>query len=399
MVVRGFSTALLASLLLMAGGAGDSARLFAQNTPPQTQGQIGGQTNGDRLGTLEMRLMQLEQLVAAQNTLAKRQRMTDLTALVKRLEALEARLAGGAPIAGTAQENTAPANTANAANAANATNATNATNAETVSGSTAEIIFGAGQNAEAIRMVQAELGRLGEEVRNLAERYAMQSQADAMRFAQLEAGVRRSMAGISSTSAEPEIIGVVRTPVPIDRLDGDMLPAATGDMPDKRMAALSRDNLSASDMRLVGEGEISRTNDGQISLRAPLNDPKALYQRAYDDLRQGNYDMAEKDFSSLIEKFPKHDLAGNAQYWLGETYYVRAQYKRAAEAFLGGFTKYANGTKAPDSLLKLGMSLHALGEAEAGCDAFAELGIKFPDAPEAIVKRAEIERRRAGCAS
>lgn len=387
MVVRGFSTALLASLLLMAGGAGDSARLFAQNAPPQTQGQIGGQTNGDRLGTLEMRLMQLEQLVAAQNTLTKRQRMTDLTALVKRLEALEARLAGGAPIAVTAQENTAPTNTANA------------TNAETVSGATAEIIFGAGQNAEAIRVVQAELGRLGEEVRNLAERYAMQSQADAMRFAQLEAGVRRSMAGISSTSAEPEIIGVVRTPVPIDRLDGDTPPAATGDMPDKRMAALSRDNLPASDMRLVGEGEISRTNDGQISLRAPLNDPKALYQRAYDDLRQGNYDMAEKDFSSLIEKFPKHDLAGNAQYWLGETYYVRAQYKRAAEAFLGGFTKYANGTKAPDSLLKLGMSLHALGEAEAGCDAFAELGIKFPDAPEAIVKRAEIERRRAGCAS
>ena len=387
MVVRGFSTALLASLLLMAGGAGDGARLFAQNAPPQTQGQIGGQTNGDRLGTLEMRLMQLEQLVAAQNTLTKRQRMTDLTALVKRLEALEARLAGGAPIAVTAQENTAPTNTASA------------TNAETVSGATAEIIFGAGQNAEAIRVVQAELGRLGEEVRNLAERYAMQSQADAMRFAQLEAGVRRSMAGISSTSAEPEIIGVVRTPVPIDRLDGDTPPAATGDLPDKRMAALSRDNLSGSDMRLVGEGEISRTNDGQISLRAPLNDPKALYQRAYDDLRQGNYDMAEKDFSSLIEKFPKHDLAGNAQYWLGETYYVRAQYKRAAEAFLGGFTKYANGTKAPDSLLKLGMSLHALGEAEAGCDAFAELGIKFPDAPEAIVKRAEIERRRVGCAS
>lgn len=387
MVVRGFSTALLASLLLMAGGAGDSARLFAQNAPPQTQGQIGGQTNGERLGTLEMRLMQLEQLVAAQNTLTKRQRMTDLTALVKRLEALEARLAGGAPIAVTAQENTVPTNTANA------------TNAETVSGATAEIIFGAGQNAEAIRVMQAELGRLGEEVRNLAERYAMQSQADAMRFAQLEAGVRRSMAGISSTSAEPEIIGVVRTPVPIDRLDGDTRPAATSDLPDKRMAALSRDNLSGSDMRLVGEGEISRTNDGQISLRAPLNDPKALYQRAYDDLRQGNYDMAEKDFSSLIEKFPKHDLAGNAQYWLGETYYVRAQYKRAAEAFLGGFTKYANGTKAPDSLLKLGMSLHALGEAEAGCDAFAELGIKFPDAPEAIVKRAEIERRRVGCAS
>ena len=396
MVVRGFSTALLAAWLFMASGAGQYAPAYAQNMPQQLTGQINGQTETDRLGTLEMRLMQLEQLVAAQNTLAKRQRMTDLTALVKRLEALEARLAGGAQSVGTAQENTAQATTANAPNMPNTPNTPNT---QTPPGATAEIIFGAGQNAEAIRVVQAELGRLGEEMRNLAERYAMQSQADAMRFAQLEAGVRRSMAGISSTSAEPEIIGVVRTPVPIDRLDGDTQPAAANNMADKRMEALSRDNPSASDMRLVGEGEISRNENGQISLRPPLNDPKALYQRAYDDLREGAYDMAEKDFSSLIEKFPKHELAGNAQYWLGETYYVRAQYKRAAEAFLGGFTKYANGTKAPDSLLKLGMSLHALGEAEAGCDAFAELGIKFPDAPAAIVRRAEIERRRAGCAS
>ena len=47
--------------------------------------------------------------------------------------------------------------------------------------------------------------------------------------------------------------------------------------------------------------------------------------------------------------------------------------------------------------LKLGITLFALNEQKTGCDALAELGAKFPEASQAIVKRAEIEKRRAGC--
>ncbi len=101
----------------------------------------------------------------------------------------------------------------------------------------------------------------------------------------------------------------------------------------------------------------------------------------------------------MLVRFPAHKLAGNAQYWLGETFYVRRQFKQAAEAFLAGYTTYQQSAKAPDSLLKLGMTLAAMGEKKTSCDAFKELAVKFPQAPQAIAKRVQIEKTRVGCAS
>ena len=101
----------------------------------------------------------------------------------------------------------------------------------------------------------------------------------------------------------------------------------------------------------------------------------------------------------MLVRFPAHKLAGNAQYWLGETFYVRRQFKQAAEAFLAGYTTYQQSAKAPDSLLKLGMTLSAMGEKKTICDAFKELAVKFPQAPQAIAKRVQIEKARVGCAS
>ena len=64
---------------------------------------------------------------------------------------------------------------------------------------------------------------------------------------------------------------------------------------------------------------------------------------------------------------PNDPLAGNAQYWIGETYYVRGQYKNAADAFLKGYKKYKSSEKAPDTLLRLGMALAELGQKDAAC--------------------------------
>ena len=87
----------------------------------------------------------------------------------------------------------------------------------------------------------------------------------------------------------------------------------------------------------------------------------------------------------------------NAQYWLGETYYVRGQYKNAADAFLKGYKKYKSGEKAPDTLLKLGMSLAELGQKDAACSTFNELKTKYPRAPEHIGEEAKAWRKKAGC--
>ena len=101
--------------------------------------------------------------------------------------------------------------------------------------------------------------------------------------------------------------------------------------------------------------------------------------------------------SSFLERYPSDQLASNAQYWLGESYFVRGQYKEAASAFLKGIQTYARGSKAPDSMLKLAMSLDRLGQRDAACTSFAELQSRFPNAPSHVRNRATSERQRIRC--
>ena len=125
--------------------------------------------------------------------------------------------------------------------------------------------------------------------------------------------------------------------------------------------------------------------------------PQAIYDEAYKFLLVQNYGAAEAAFTTFIQNHPNGKLAGNAQYWLGESYYVRGQYKNAADSFLKGYTVYASSPKAPDSLLKLAMSLKRLGQKDAACETFGELGSRFPRAPDHIKQRARSEKRRSGC--
>ncbi len=125
--------------------------------------------------------------------------------------------------------------------------------------------------------------------------------------------------------------------------------------------------------------------------------PEDAYEAAINQLKRGQFDVAEADFANFLQRYPTHNLAGNAQYWLGETFYVRGAYRQAAEAFLTGYSTYSGSTKAPDSLLKLGMTLAALGQQEQACATLGELNRRFPSATQAVKQRAQLERTRAGC--
>ena len=126
-------------------------------------------------------------------------------------------------------------------------------------------------------------------------------------------------------------------------------------------------------------------------------DPQQEYEAAYGLLLQQNYGGAQTAFADFVSKHPRHALAGNAQYWLGETYYVRGQYKSAAGAFLTGYRKFNASAKAPDSLLKLAMSLDRLGQRGAACSSLGELTTKFPGAAAHVKRRASQERSRLRC--
>ena len=100
---------------------------------------------------------------------------------------------------------------------------------------------------------------------------------------------------------------------------------------------------------------------------------------------------------ALLGTHPNDALASNAQYWLGETYYVRRDFAAAAKAFAEGYKKYKDGAKAADTLLKLAMSLANSEKREAACFTLAELDKVFPDAQRHIKDEAVRQRQRNGC--
>ncbi|MFN0219678.1 MAG: tol-pal system protein YbgF [Hyphomicrobium sp.] len=159
---------------------------------------------------------------------------------------------------------------------------------------------------------------------------------------------------------------------------------------------------------IAGDGPLPPTGAATDGLPSPVAtgalppasdpvEPKQLYETAYGYLLQRDYGAAEAAFDDFLKRFPTDSLSGNAQYWLGESHFVRGQYKAAAGAFLKGYQTYAQSQKAPDSLLKLAMSLDRLGQKDAACSSFAELGVKFPNAAQSIKARAQSERQRVGC--
>jgi tol-pal system protein YbgF len=125
--------------------------------------------------------------------------------------------------------------------------------------------------------------------------------------------------------------------------------------------------------------------------------PKEQYDRAFGLLRQANYDEAEKAFKNFIDKNPKDKLLDNAKYWYGETLYVRGRFDESAVAFAEAYQQNPQGSKAPDSLLKLAMSLANINKVPDACTTLAELKTKFPTASTAVRGRADEERSKLQC--
>jgi tol-pal system protein YbgF len=127
------------------------------------------------------------------------------------------------------------------------------------------------------------------------------------------------------------------------------------------------------------------------------DDPASLYEAAYGHLKAGNHDMAQAGFNDFLKQYPDHVLAANAMYWLGESYYVRAQYDQAAKTFAQAYQKYPGGPKGADNLLKLGMSLNGTGKKTEACIALAQVAKEYPNGPAPVLRKAEQEMATLDC--
>lgn len=150
------------------------------------------------------------------------------------------------------------------------------------------------------------------------------------------------------------------------------------------------------DFRL-NELNSSKTLEQVIANDIKSASDKESYESAYALLKTGNYDQAEQAFLKFMTDYPTSSYLGNANYWLGESYYVRGQYAEAAGLFADGFTKYKDNLKAPDSMLKLGLTMKQLDKKPEACTAFKGLSDEFPQANESLKKRAIDEAKALKC--
>jgi tol-pal system protein YbgF len=122
-----------------------------------------------------------------------------------------------------------------------------------------------------------------------------------------------------------------------------------------------------------------------------------LYDEAIKKLQEGDYAAAERGFKTFIQRNPQNRLAGNAQYWLGETYYARRDYNSALTAFAEGYKVYKTSPKGPDNLLKLGITMSVLGRKPDACAVFARFSQDYPRATDLQKRRIDQERQKNGC--
>jgi tol-pal system protein YbgF len=136
---------------------------------------------------------------------------------------------------------------------------------------------------------------------------------------------------------------------------------------------------------------------GQVAALPPSQLPRDEYDLAYGYFLRKDYPQAERGLRQFLASHPSDRLAGDAQFWLGETLFQQRNYREAADAFVVMSKKHDHHAKAPDSLLRLGQSLMALNERELACATFSEIPRKYPRAPLAVKQAGEREQKRGRC--
>jgi tol-pal system protein YbgF len=164
-----------------------------------------------------------------------------------------------------------------------------------------------------------------------------------------------------------------------------------------QQVAETRSVLESVDARLapLGPGEAVEAGAATTPLPTkPQAPPSAdvLYSTALRDFISGNYDLARQEFTDYLNYYGRTQLAGNAQFYIGETYYHQKEFRRAITEYNKVFDNYPKSYKIAGAHLKKGYALLELNEREAGTRELRDLVEKFPTSEEAKWARARLER-------
>lgn len=149
-------------------------------------------------------------------------------------------------------------------------------------------------------------------------------------------------------------------------------------------------------MAALPQGAITERPGPSVAATS-VGNPRSDFDTAYASFTQKQYDQAEMGFRRFLQSNPRDKLVPEATFWLGETYLQRSRYREAAEQFLNVTAEHPDTAKAPDALLRLGISLNGLGAKDRACAVFVELDRKYPQASAPVRQASEREQKRIKC--
>ena len=162
-----------------------------------------------------------------------------------------------------------------------------------------------------------------------------------------------------------------------------------------RSATINQDAIGNGSAALPGVETIQPP--AAPSTTASIGSESDLYQVAYAHVLSGDYAMAENELADFISSYPQSAKIADANFWLGEAQYSQGKFNESAKTFLNAHQAYGSSPKAPEMLLKLGMSLAALDNTETACATLREVTKRYPKASRAVVSKVASEQKRLRC--
>jgi tol-pal system protein YbgF len=274
------------------------------------------------------------------------------------------------------------------------------------------------QMEDQMRQLNGRIEEMSYQLLQMQETIRKQQEDNEFRFQQLEKTgggasggggaakppVKKSEADIAppASGGGDDIAKVIQAPQGAETAPSTDVPANEGlGQPPQELGSMDFDQNgkpvgnSVNKNATIGSAPLPNATSSQQT--ASLGSEADQYKAAYGHVLSGDYGTAEQEFTQYISRYPNSARAADANFWLGEALYSQGKFNESAKTFLNAHQKYSTSEKAPEMLLKLGMSLAALDNTDTACATLREVSKRYPKASRAVINKVATEQKRLAC--
>lgn len=166
--------------------------------------------------------------------------------------------------------------------------------------------------------------------------------------------------------------------------------------PQDALPVVPMEGLPAPGAAGISAGTASRTPSVGAAESSSADDAStvaiAAYESAFALFRARRFDEALAAFAVFVQQYPRHSYADNALYWRGECYYARRNFRSALSEFEAVLSRYPDGNKAPDAMLKAALSRGELGDVARARAMLYRVAEQFPRSDAARLAQERVAR-------